>query len=69
VLCGIQNDLLQPNGGIRLIPPDLVVTLHQAFLNGLALFYNLVPCQRRAQHAGRCGVEGEGKSCPPAIGC
>jgi len=32
----------------------------QAFLNGLALLYNLVPYQRRAQHAGHCGVEVEG---------
>ena len=33
----------------------------QAFLNGLALLYNLVPYQRRAQHAGHCGVEVEGR--------
>jgi hypothetical protein len=32
----------------------------QAFLTGLAHFYNLVPYQRRAQHAGHCGVEVEG---------
>jgi hypothetical protein len=31
----------------------------QAFLRGLAHLYNLVPYQRRAQHAGRCGVETE----------
>ena len=30
----------------------------QAFLTGLAHLYNLVPYQRRAQHAGQCGVEG-----------
>jgi hypothetical protein len=36
----------------------------QAFLNGLALFYNLAPSQRRAQHAGRCGVEVEGGILP-----
>jgi hypothetical protein len=29
----------------------------QAFLTGLAHLYNLVPYQRRAQHAGQCGVE------------
>jgi len=29
----------------------------QAFLRGLAHLYNLVPYQRRAQHAGQCGVE------------
>jgi hypothetical protein len=36
----------------------------KAFLNGLALLYNLVPYQRRAQHAGRCGVEVEGGLVP-----
>ena len=28
----------------------------QACLGGLAHLYNLVPYQRRAQHAGQCGV-------------
>ena len=32
----------------------------QAFLTGLAHLYNLVPYQRRAQHAGLSGVEVEG---------
>jgi hypothetical protein len=32
----------------------------QAFLTGLAHLYNLVPYQRRAKHAGQCGVEVEG---------
>ncbi len=32
----------------------------QAFLTGLAHLYNLVPSQRRATYAGRCGVEVEG---------
>jgi hypothetical protein len=32
----------------------------QAFLRGLAQLYNLVPYQRRARHAGQCGVEVEG---------
>jgi hypothetical protein len=36
----------------------------QAFLSGLAHLYNLVPYQRRAQHAGRCGVEVEGGRVP-----
>src|SRR6266850_1176900 len=36
----------------------------QAFLNGLAHLYNLVPYQRRAQHAGQCGVEVEGGRLP-----
>src|SRR5215472_12487079 len=36
----------------------------QAFLRGLAHLYNLVPYQRRAQHAGRCGVEVEGGRVP-----
>src|SRR5262245_47887661 len=29
----------------------------QAFLTGLAHLYNLIPYQRRAQHAEQCGVE------------
>jgi len=33
----------------------------QVFLTGLAHLYNLVPYQRRAQHAGQCGVEVEGR--------
>src|SRR5215475_7986979 len=36
----------------------------QAFLPGLAHLYNLVPYQRRAQHAGQCGVEVEGGRLP-----
>ena len=36
----------------------------QAFLIGLAHLYNLVPYQRRAQHAGQCGVEVEGGRVP-----
>jgi hypothetical protein len=36
----------------------------QAFLRGLAHLYNLVPYQRRAQHAGQCGVEVEGGTLP-----
>src|SRR2546428_746730 len=38
----------------------------QAFLTGLAHLYNLVPCQRRATHAGQCGVEVEGGRLPTA---
>jgi hypothetical protein len=38
----------------------------QAFLVGLAHLYNLVPYQRRAQHAGQCGVEAEGGRVPTA---
>jgi hypothetical protein len=38
----------------------------QAFLTGLAHLYNLVPYQRRAQHAGQCGVEAEGGRVPTA---
>jgi hypothetical protein len=38
----------------------------QAFLTGLAHLYNLVPYQRRAQHAGQCGVEVEGGHVPTA---
>jgi hypothetical protein len=36
----------------------------QAFLRGLAHLYNLVPYQRRAKHAGQCGVEAEGGKVP-----
>src|SRR5256714_2439049 len=36
----------------------------QAFLRGLAHLYNLVPYQRRAQHAGQCGVAVEGGTVP-----
>jgi hypothetical protein len=36
----------------------------QAFLHGLALLDNLVPYQRRAKHARRCGVEVEGGTLP-----
>jgi hypothetical protein len=36
----------------------------QTFLRGLAHLYNLVPYQRRAQHAGQCGVEVEGGKVP-----
>src|SRR5215467_7998676 len=37
---------------------------HQAFLRGLAHLYNLVPYQRRAQHAGQCGVKVDGGRVP-----
>ena len=36
----------------------------QACLTGLAHLYNLVPYQRRAKHAGQCGVEVEGGQVP-----
>jgi hypothetical protein len=36
----------------------------QAFLRGLAHLYNMVPYQRRARHAGHCGVEVEGGTVP-----
>jgi hypothetical protein len=36
----------------------------QVFLTGLAHLYNLVPYQRRAQHAGQWGVEVEGGTVP-----
>ncbi len=34
------------------------------FLNGLAILYNFIPYQRRAEHAGQCGVETEGGKLP-----
>ena len=34
------------------------------FLTGLAHLYNLIPSQRRALHAGQCGVEVEGGQLP-----
>ena len=36
----------------------------EAFLTGLAHLYNLIPYQRRAKHAGQCGVEVEGGKVP-----
>jgi hypothetical protein len=36
----------------------------QAVLHGLALLYNVMPPQRRAMHAGQCGVEVEGGRLP-----
>jgi hypothetical protein len=36
----------------------------QALLTGLTYLYNLIPYQRRAQHAGQCGVEVEGGRVP-----
>jgi hypothetical protein len=36
----------------------------QALRTGLAHLYNLVPSQRRAKHAGPCGVEVEGGTLP-----
>ena len=36
----------------------------QAFLTALAHLYNLIPYQRRAQHADQCGVEVEGGRIP-----
>jgi hypothetical protein len=41
----------------------------QAFLTGLAHLYNLVPYQRRAMHAGQCGIEVEGGRVPTADWC
>jgi len=41
----------------------------QAFLRGLAHLYTLVPYQRRAQHAGQCGVEVEGGTVPTRDWC
>ena len=38
----------------------------QVFLTGLAHLDNLIPYQRRAQHAGQCGVEVEGGRVPSA---
>ena len=59
---------LPPSGRSRL--QDLMKGFHhpdgsqQALLTGLAHLYNLVPYQRRAQHAGQCGVEVEGRRVP-----
>src|SRR5215471_4995964 len=46
------------------LPPPYPRGSQQAFLTGLAHLYNLVPYQRRAQHAGQCGVEVEGGKVP-----
>jgi len=32
----------------------------ESFLNGIAILYNLVPYQRRAKNAGKCGIQVEG---------
>jgi hypothetical protein len=37
---------------------------HAAYLTGLAHLYNLIPYQRRANNAGLCGVEVEGRRVP-----
>ena len=34
------------------------------FLNSLAILHNLIPYQRRARNAGKCGVEVEGGKLP-----
>ena len=36
----------------------------RSFLNGLAILYNLIPYQRRAKNAGKCGIEVEGGKLP-----
>ena len=41
----------------------------QAFLTGLAHLYNLVPYQRRAQHAGQCGGKWKAGAYPHQTGC
>ena len=40
----------------------------EVFLRGLAHLYNLMPYQRRALHAGQCGVEVAGGRLPTADG-
>ena len=37
---------------------------HQSFLNGIAILYNLVPYQRRAKNAGKCGIQVQGGKLP-----
>jgi hypothetical protein len=41
----------------------------QAFLTGLAHLYNLIPYQRRALNAGKCGWKWKAGDCPPQTGC
>ena len=41
---------------------------HAALRTGLAHLDNLIPSQRRALHAGMCGVEGEGGRLPTSYG-
>jgi hypothetical protein len=41
----------------------------QAFLTGLVHWYNLVPYQRCAKHAGRCGVAVEDGTLPASDWC
>lgn len=41
----------------------------QVLLQGVAHLDNLVPYQRRAQHACPCGLEGEGGTVPTRVWC
>jgi len=36
----------------------------ESFLKGLAILYNLIPYQRRAKNAGKCGIQVEGGKLP-----
>ena len=49
------------------LPPSRRVG--EAFLTGLAHLYNLIPYQRRALNAGKCGVEIEGGRVPTSGWC
>jgi transposase-like protein len=37
---------------------------HSEFVNGLAILHNLIPYQRRAKNAGKCGIQVEGGKLP-----
>jgi len=34
------------------------------FMNGIAILHNLIPYQRRAKNAGKCGIQVEGGKIP-----
>ncbi len=36
----------------------------QDFLNAMAILYNIIPCQRRAVNAGKCGIQVQGGTLP-----
>jgi len=36
----------------------------QSFLNAMGILYNIIPYQRRAVNAGKCGIEAEGGKLP-----
>jgi hypothetical protein len=61
-----RNALVATHGGLSLEGIPSSQREPTGVSDGLAHLYNLVPYQRRAQHAGQCGVEVEGGRVPTA---